>query len=257
MATRLLTLTVALAGVCAMSAGVSTGARADDAHGWSFEIAPYIWAAGIEGDVAPFPSLPSASVDESFSDVVDNLDGALMLVGEARKGRFGVLGDLIYLKTKATDSSPGPLFSSITVRSESVMLTALGFYRAVDRPAAFVDLLAGARYWSLDVDFSFAAGLLPANEVSNKETWIDPMVGAKARTSLGDAGMYVSGVALVGGFSVGSDFTYDLNINLGYQWTENFSTTLGYRYLAVDYRDDGFVYDVSQDGPILGLIWRF
>lgn len=257
MATRSLTLTVALAGIFAISAGVAPGARADDAQGWSFEIAPYVWAAGIEGDIAPFPSLPTASVDETFGDVVDNLDGALMLVGEAREDRFGVFGDLIYLKTEATDSSPGPLFSSISVRSESVMLTALGFYRAVDRPDAFVDLLAGARYWSLDVDLSFAAGLLPATKVSNEETWIDPMVGAKARTSLGGSGMYLSGVALVGGFNVGSDFTYDLNINLGYQWTENFSTTLGYRYLAVDYRDDGFVYDVSQDGPILGLIWRF
>ncbi|WP_169309229.1 hypothetical protein [Desulforhopalus sp. IMCC35007] len=31
---------------------------------------------------------------------------------------------------------------------------------------------------------------------------------------------------------------------------------VGYRYLAVDYDNDGFIYDVSQNGPVLGLSWR-
>ena len=38
---------------------------------------------------------------------------------------------------------------------------------------------------------------------------------------------------------------------------ETFSTTLGYRYLDVDYEKDDFLYDVSQDGPVLGLSWMF
>lgn len=55
----------------------------------------------------------------------------------------------------------------------------------------------------------------------------------------------------------GSDFMWDLSINLGYQWTDTLSTTTGYRYLDVDCEEDGFLYDVAQDGPILGLSWRF
>jgi hypothetical protein len=50
---------------------------------------------------------------------------------------------------------------------------------------------------------------------------------------------------------------WDANINLGYQWTQGFSSTIGYRYLDVDYADDGFLYDVAQDGLVLGLSWRF
>jgi len=50
---------------------------------------------------------------------------------------------------------------------------------------------------------------------------------------------------------------WDANLNLGYQWTKGFSTTLGYRYVDVDYEDDGFLYDVAQSGPVLGLSWRF
>jgi opacity protein-like surface antigen len=50
---------------------------------------------------------------------------------------------------------------------------------------------------------------------------------------------------------------WDANLNLGYRWTETFSTTFGYRYLDVDYEDGTFLYDVSQDGLTLGLSWRF
>jgi hypothetical protein len=50
---------------------------------------------------------------------------------------------------------------------------------------------------------------------------------------------------------------WDGQINLGYQWTEGISTTIGYRYMDVDYDEDEFLYDVSQDGPVLGLSWRF
>jgi hypothetical protein len=50
---------------------------------------------------------------------------------------------------------------------------------------------------------------------------------------------------------------WDANLNLGYQWTTGFSTTIGYRYLDVDYEKDAFLYDVAQDGLILGLSWRF
>jgi hypothetical protein len=35
------------------------------------------------------------------------------------------------------------------------------------------------------------------------------------------------------------------------------STTVGYRYMEVDYAEDDFLYDVSQDGLVLGLAWRF
>ena len=74
---------------------------------------------------------------------------------------------------------------------------------------------------------------------------------------LGSSKFYVNGFILIGGFGAGSDFMWDGNLNLGYQWTETISTTVGYRYLAVNYENDDFLYDVSQDGPILGFSWRF
>ena len=37
-----------------------------------------------------------ADVDASFDDILENLNGALMLEAELRKGRFGVISDTIY-----------------------------------------------------------------------------------------------------------------------------------------------------------------
>jgi hypothetical protein len=46
-------------------------------------------------------------------------------------------------------------------------------------------------------------------------------------------------------------------MDLGYQWSRTFGTTLGYRYLDVDYDEDDYLYDVVQQGIILGLGWRW
>ena len=118
-------------------------------------------------------------------------------------------------------------------------------------------MVGGIRYWSVDKKLSLGAGLLPARKISNKEGWIDPLVGLKALTLLGESKFFVSGAFVFGGFGVGSDFMWDANISLSYQWTKGFLTTLGYRYLDVDYEDGKFLYDVALDSLVFGLSWRF
>jgi len=44
---------------------------------------------------------------------------------------------------------------------------------------------------------------------------------------------------------------------LGYQFESNLSAMLGYRALGVNYDRNGFVYNVIQQGPILGFAYRF
>jgi hypothetical protein len=130
-------------------------------------------------------------------------------------------------------------------------------YRLVEKPSAFLDLIAGVRYWSVDSTLSLRAGALPEREVSNKEDWVDPLVGLKGLSFLGASKFFISGGLAIGGFGAGSDFMWDAQGHLGYRWTKTFSTTIGYRYLEVDYENDGFLYDVAQQGPVLGLSWRF
>ena len=72
-------------------------ARADDTPAtapWQLSVTPYLWATALKGDVRV--GRTKRQVDASFNDILDNLNGALMLSLELRKGRFGLLSDTVY-----------------------------------------------------------------------------------------------------------------------------------------------------------------
>ena len=236
----------------------SAHAESKSGEKWNFQLAPYAWLAGQKGSMATLPGLPPANIDVDFyDDVLGNINGALFLVGEARKGRFGVFMDLAYTDIEDQNATPGPFFSSLKSRTKSWIVSATGLYRLVQQDRAFLDAIAGFRYWSVDSKLNLGAGILPAKEKSNKENWIDLLIGFKGLWPLWFSKFFLSGGLVIGGFGVGSDFMWDAMLNFGYQWTKGLSTTIGYRYLDVDYENDGFLYDVAQQGPILGLSWRF
>jgi len=225
---------------------------------WHFQIAPYAWLAGQKGTLATLPGLPPADVDiDFFDDIAGNINASFALIGEVRKGSYGMVADISYSDIEDDDATPGPFFSSLTSRTKTWIASVAGFYRLIEQDRAFLDGMAGLRYWSVDSSLKFSSGLLPATEISNTEAWVDPILGLKGLKPLGASKFFVSGALAVGGFGVGSDFMWDGMIHLGYQWTAIFSTTVGYRYLDVDYEEDDFVYDVYQDGLIFGLSWRF
>lgn len=237
---------------------LSAYAESNGSDKWNFQLAPYAWLAGQKGKVGTLPPLPPADIDVDFyDDILGNINGAIMLVGEARKGRYGLVMDVAYTDIEAEESTPGPFFSTIKSGTKSWIISAAGLYRLVERERAFLDVVGGIRYWSVDSELSLSAGLIGSREISNKEDWVDPLIGLKGLVPIGESKFFVSGAFVLGGFGVGSDFMWDANINLGYQWTKGFSTTFGYRYLDVDYENDDFKYDVAQDGLVLGLSWRF
>ena len=68
---------------------------------------------GITGDVRA-GSGPGTSVEAGFGDLVENLEGGLMLAGEAWLGReWGVLADVTWMDLSAEGSGP---VGNVTVR---------------------------------------------------------------------------------------------------------------------------------------------
>ncbi len=225
---------------------------------WHFQLGTYGWLSGQKGTLGTLPGLPPADVDIDFyDDILGNINASFALIGEARQGRLGVVTDVSYSDIEDDDATLGPLFSTLTSQTKTWIATMAGFYRLIEQDRAFLDGMAGLRYWSVDSSLKLGAGILPAREISNREEWLDPVIGLKGLMPLGASKFFVSGFLVFGGLGVGSDFMWDGLINLGYQWTAAFSTTIGYRYLDVDYEEDDFLYDVSQDGLVLGLSWRF
>jgi len=251
-------VTVVCVALLSMAPSFRGDAVAADGEKWAFQLAPYAWLAGQNGKVASFPGYPPADVDVDFyDDIWGNINGALMLAAEARKGRLGVVADVVYTDIEFEEKTYNQLFYKFKSRTESWMVSAAGFYRLIESGRAFLDGYAGIRYWNVLTELSVSGGLLGKRKKSNREDWVDPLVGLKGLMPIGGSKFFVSGFGCIGGFGVGSDFMWDVNVNLGYQWTQAIATTIGYRYLDVDYDNDGFIYDAAQDGLVFGLSWRF
>jgi hypothetical protein len=180
-----------------------------------------------------------------------------MGLAEARYERFGVFTDLNYVRLSNSSDSPfGVLASSADLTVQSLMWTVAGEYRLIDKPDASVDAFAGFRLFSLKNELAFnPPGLLGGVELSQQETWADPIVGLKGRISINPQ-LYLTSWALIGG-GASSEIVWDAMGGAGYQFTESFSAVVGYRAAGVDYENDGFVYDTVQQGPIIGAVFRF
>ncbi len=63
---------------------------------WDFRLTPYIWFAGVEGDVATVPGASVIPIDISASDALSDTEASFMLLFEAKTGQHGVLVDALY-----------------------------------------------------------------------------------------------------------------------------------------------------------------
>jgi hypothetical protein len=224
-------------------------------YGWTFTVGMYGWLSGIEGDVGARGR--TTSIDASFDDILSILDVGVMGLAEARYGRFGIFTDLNYIRLSASRDTPfGLLARSVDLTTHSLMWTAAGEYRLVDQPDASLDAFAGFRLFSIKNELDFnPPGLLGGTELSQTETWTDPIVGLKGRVSINEH-FYLTSWALIGG-GASSDLVWDVMGGAGYQISDSISAVVGYRAAGVDYENDGFVYDTVQHGPTIGLVVRF
>jgi opacity protein-like surface antigen len=235
-------------------APAADAARPLASGGWQFSLTPYFWAAGLDGDVGVGGR--TASVDVGFNDIADALDMGALLTFEAQKQRWGLLLDAIYLKLSTDEATPGPLFSNVDLGVKQTVLEGDIAYRVIEQERGGLDVLAGVRYWNLDTELDFGAGLLPGVELSQNKDWVDPVVGVRYVTPLTERwSLRLRGD--IGGFGVSSDFTWQAFAGVGYDLSDRFSVAFGYRHLDVDFEDDGFTFDVATSGPALGASIRF
>ncbi len=138
------------------------------------------------------------------------------------------------------------------------MLAAAVMYRAVEGRTP-VDVVGGLRYNKLDVeataDFTLL-GLAASRTRSGDKDWVDPYIGLRFQHPIANRWALV-GYADVGGFGVGSDFTWQAALGVNYEISKSVSAKFGYRHLSVDYDKDGFLFDMKMDGLYLGLGIRF
>ncbi|CUI34336.1 hypothetical protein [Achromobacter aegrifaciens] len=221
---------------------------------WQFSVSPYLWMAGVQGTVRQFGSAP-ATLDSDFGQIFNELDYAFMGILEGRRGRYSVFADIAYTKTSVKDPTPkGILAEKIGVVSQSFSGLLGGGYAVHSTDRAHLDLIAGLRIWSVSTKLSFHEGILDHVKQRDSATWVDMVAGFRGTYSLTDR-VYLTGWGNIGAGQ--ADLDWDVVAGVGYKLNANLSAVAAYRIQGVDYRKNGFEYDVIQKGPIMGITYRF
>jgi len=278
--------TAALLGLALLAPLHASAQAASDR--WTFSLMPYLWVPSVDGKInygPPPAGGASANVSVDASTVLDNLDFAFMIAGEARKGRWLIGTDVIYLNFGSADSAvrsvdfnlgSGPLNISTTGLNAGTqskltgwLWTLVGGYAAIQDPRATLDVIGGFRYLNLDAttDWQLTAtvtGTGPAGNtatfarsgsVSASENLWAGIVGAKGRAKLGQGDWFVNYYVDLGGAS--SLFTWQGVAGVGYafKWGD---IIFDYRYLYYSQSgSDKLIDNMSFGGFALGANFRF
>jgi hypothetical protein len=237
-------------GLLAIVLGIPAAASAQAATDrWTIELTPYLWAAGLDGDTAADGTGSEIDTDYEFFSL-DNLDFALGTAVEARKGRWAMLGDAMYVEfSDAFERAPG---SEVEVTGGFVE-TAGALQASNGRP---LELLFGLRYVTLKSTVDIA----PLPRVSARESWLDPIIGLRFAYDFNDR-WSVTLRGDVGGAAGISSHSSELatNVSAMFGWRVGDKVTLrgGYRMLQMDFDGDSLVLDATFQGYVVGASWMF
>lgn len=271
---------------------MSHGAAAQPDDGkWHFSITPYFWAPSLDGSlgfdvpITRAAVIASPNVDVGVSDLLEALDFAIMLSGEARKKKWSVFTDLIYLdfsSEKANVKSvnfTGPgisprrppvqvgagLDAGSRASLEGLVWTLAPGYSLIQAKQGTLDLFGGFRYFHLDatVDWRLQVNITgprggqvfaQSGTISQSEDLWDGIIGVRGRINLGNSNWFIPYYLDIGAGT--TDFTWQGLLGIAYtiKWVE---LKLGYRHLYYDSADDKLIDDLSFSGPAFGATFRF
>ena len=246
---------------------------------WIFSITPYLWLPNINGTLkynVPPGAGGSPEVETGPNDYLENLQAVIMISGEARKDRWSVFTDLIYLGFSDEESSVKSVnFGGSLVSSSVNVATSSSFrgtawtlgtgYAVQTGQAVMLDIFGGLRYFSLEAstDWQLAVAITGpgggqtfprTGSISEGADLWDGIVGVRGRVLLGSSDWSIPYYLDVGASS--SNWTWQgmLGIAYSFKWG---GVTLAYRNLYYDQNNDKLIQDLRFTGPALGLTFRF
>jgi hypothetical protein len=257
-----------LAAPCARAQNADSSAER-----WQFAITPYLWLPNVDGTLkfsVPPGAGGSPEVGVGPNDYLSNLDFALFLAGEARRGRWAIITDIIYLDFSNEEGAvksvtgPGggvqvPVNANTQTGVKGLVWSLAASYTVSRSSASTFDVLGGLRYAGLEasVDWQLAGptGLLPQSGSfsQNVDLW-DAIIGVRGKARLGESGWFVPYYLDAGTGSSALTWQGMAGIGHTFKWGD---VLLAYRHLYYDQKGDKLIQDMRFSGPALGATFRF
>jgi hypothetical protein len=237
---------------------------------WEFSLTPYLWLPHVDASMR-YETPGSGGSPVALTNLLQHLNAALFLNGEARKGRWGLATDFVYCSFQKEGSNvsnisgPGgesevPINSGTTTTLTGYMVSLTGNYSLAQWPDAKLDILTGLRYThigtTLDWSFAISVDSLPGRTGSVEQgvdLW-DGIVGVRGNAQFGGGKWFVPYYLDAGAGT--SKFTWQGMLGVGYSfgWGD---LLLVYRYLSFEQGDEHPVQRFYLSGPALGATFRF
>lgn len=231
-----------------------------DSDKWQFDVTLYGWFTDIGGTVNhPGGVVPGGPFDVDVSDIIDNLSMVFMGGFEARKNKWSIIGDVIYLgigndkDTFVTSGSGVPVKANVDLDIDAWLLTGGVGYELVRGDRGTLTVVGGVRYATLEVDATLSV-LRQEAKRSQSEGLVDGIVGLRGVINLHEK-WYIPYYADIG--TGDSDLTWQALAGIGYRASSWCDIKLVYRYLKYEMDDDKLLQDLDVSGPALGVVFRF
>ena len=236
-----------------VAACLSANVHADETRteGLNLELTPYFWAAGVDGKVSARGQ--EVNFDRDFSDLIENVDTAFMMLGVLSYNRFVLYADYDYMNlTDDAKTRRGILFPVGTKVNGEVDLdvgTYGGGYRFDTFRKNTIDVLVGAQLTDIETKFK-VAGL----HFDEKNNLTDTVIMLRPSFQLSERWRFNPTFAY--GVSGDSDTTYSMMPQLQYQFSDSFAARFGYKKLHYEFDEDGD-NEIDLSGLFLGVGWTF
>lgn len=233
-------------------------ANAADENGLKVELAPYVWASGIDGKMTI--GSRSASFSHKFDDLVDHVDAAFMGLAIVTYDHFVLYGDYDYMGLSVNGRIDRdlivPLSTKAQVESDLRIGTLVGGYRLDVSSGTTVDVMLGIQTTDLDNSIRVAA-----SKFSSDPSLQDMIIAVRPSLPLSERWRFDTTITF--GISGDSQTTYSLMPQFKYQLFDAFALAVGYKRLYYS-QDEGAKgtpkfdqFHARLDGLTMGIGWRF
>src|SRR5436189_4057807 len=110
---------------------------------WQFTIAAPGWLAGLDGTIGVRGV--NADIDVGFDQILQHLDMIFAMRAEARKGPFGIYGEVIYIGLSDNTQING-LINNVHEQVDQTLFDGALSWRLVNQPRWSLDFAAGTHY---------------------------------------------------------------------------------------------------------------
>lgn len=233
------------------------------AQDWNWVITPYGWAASSTVDATVNDQVVFGT-EVDFADLLDDVDGGIMLHVEGRPGKLGVFGDLLLIDLGDEPRSYNVRGLAVQAKAdpELTMLDLGGTYYPSGEEHGF-GFHYGIRIIDIDQEIDIRSiGRFNANRriISASETFVDGLVGFRFDSELADNWTF----AMSADASTGdTENTWSAQAVVGYRVgsRKQNQIRLGYRHYEIELENDAersmVNTEIAMSGPMVGFSFTF